>query len=234
GGAGADLLVGGSGDDTLEGEAGADVLTGDDGDDKLVGGRGLDLASYRLDYDDNGTGTSHTTPVTVDLAAGTATDFGTDTLFTINGAVGGGGDDVLLGDAGANLFRTVPGGTDSVDGRDGRDTVEPLGLRAMVVDLRLGTVIGTVVDTSVTDAGTYVVKLASIQNALGAAQSDDTLRGDGLANRLKGRGGADVIKGRRGNDALYGGLGKDLIKGGSGSDLCRSPRTGARAISCER
>lgn len=43
GGKGADLLVGGAGNDTLSGLAGNDVLTGNDGSDRLIGGAGNDV-----------------------------------------------------------------------------------------------------------------------------------------------------------------------------------------------
>ena len=38
GGAGVDYLAGGAGSDTLEGGAGYDILAGGDGDDRLIGG----------------------------------------------------------------------------------------------------------------------------------------------------------------------------------------------------
>jgi Ca2+-binding RTX toxin-like protein len=47
GGAGNDVLTGGSGDDQLFGGAGNDVLTGGDGDDQVFGEAGNDLESGR-------------------------------------------------------------------------------------------------------------------------------------------------------------------------------------------
>lgn len=80
GGAGADTLLGGSGDDLLNGGAGADLLQGGDGDDHLVGGGGNDTLMGGADDDVlNGGG-------------------GSDTL------IGGMGDDTLIGGGGEDTF----------------------------------------------------------------------------------------------------------------------------------
>jgi Ca2+-binding RTX toxin-like protein len=57
----------------------------------------------------------------------------------------------------------------------------------------------------------YWDSLVGIQNII-AGPMNDTLRGDGSANRLEGRGGNDTLDGRagaNGNDRLYGGIGND-------------------------
>ena len=80
GGAGNDILLGGDGNDTLDGGDGRDYLTGGAGDDHLDGGLSYDRAVY----------SDATGPVTINLAAGTASGagVGTDTLVNIEGAVG--------------------------------------------------------------------------------------------------------------------------------------------------
>jgi hypothetical protein len=80
---------------------------------------------------------------------------------------------------------------------------------------------------------------------------DDELKGTDGADVIVGRDGNDDILGRGGidrvcagpntviltqggDDALRGGSGRVRNVGGNGSDLCRSPRTGSRALACER
>lgn len=48
--------------------------------------------------------------------------------------------------------------------------------------------------------------------------SDETLGGDALDDRLEGRGGNDVLNGLDGPDRLDGGAGNDSLRGGSGRD----------------
>jgi Ca2+-binding RTX toxin-like protein len=48
---------------------------------------------------------------------------------------------------------------------------------------------------------------------------NDTLIGNGVANRLYGMRGNDVLVGGAGNDTLVGGAGNDTLKGGAGNDL---------------
>ena len=42
----ADILLGGSGDDTIEGGEGADLIVGGTGDDTLTGGAGADMFAF--------------------------------------------------------------------------------------------------------------------------------------------------------------------------------------------
>ena len=149
GGAGNDNLQGGLGDDTLHGGDGNDTLKGEDGDDTLVGGEGNDnLQGGNHDDDlfgdggndslsggpglnaiDGGAGTdtstyaAATSGVNVDLAAGTVSGFATETIGAVERLTGSPFDDVLLGDALANLF--VGGaGNDQLEGRESNDTLQ--------------------------------------------------------------------------------------------------------------
>jgi Ca2+-binding RTX toxin-like protein len=87
-----DQVEGGPGDDSLSGGAGDfDVLTGGPGNDSIDGGPGAhDIASYA------GTGGA----VTIDLEAGTVTGAENEHLTGIEDAIGGSGDDTLIGSAG--------------------------------------------------------------------------------------------------------------------------------------
>ena len=125
---GNDTLTGGDGSDTIEGGGGEDELYGGDGDDTMLGGDGSDVFhggagndtfDGQGDFDDVWyAGEGGSLGVTVDLAAGTATDtFGdTDTLTSIAGIAGSDLADTLLGDDENNIIRSFRG-DDIVDGR---------------------------------------------------------------------------------------------------------------------
>lgn len=110
GGRGSDRLEGGPGDDRLRGGRGNfDVLHGGAGSDRLDGGPGRhDVASFR------GAGG----PVVVDLGAGRVDGAESDRLRRIEDAVGGTGDDLLIGSE-RSLNR--------LDGGPGDDTLRAAG-----------------------------------------------------------------------------------------------------------
>jgi Ca2+-binding RTX toxin-like protein len=97
-----DQLVSGPGDDSLSGgEGDFDVLTGGPGNDSIDGGPGAhDIASYA------GTGGA----VSIDLGAGTVSGAESEHLTGIEDAIGGSGDDTLIGStASANRLDGGPG-----------------------------------------------------------------------------------------------------------------------------
>ena len=132
-----DTLVGGDSNDYLDGDGGNDTLTGGGGDDWFIGGLGNDII-------DGGAGTFdlvqalNYAPVSINLATGTATGDGSDTLTGIesmygtdfadiltgsdlaNRIFGWAGDDTITGGAGDDLI-SAGDGTDSVDGGAGTD-----------------------------------------------------------------------------------------------------------------
>ncbi|MGZ8567500.1 MAG: calcium-binding protein [Actinomycetota bacterium] len=127
----ADLSIGtatGEGDDTLagiEGLVGSDLddsLTGDGADNLLLGLMGNDAF-------DGGAGTDWVdfenapSAVTANLATGTATGEGSDTLTGVEVLFGSIGDDVLTGDGGANMLFGFSG-NDTLDGGDGNDVLD--------------------------------------------------------------------------------------------------------------
>ena len=86
------------------------MLDGGPGNDLLDGGDGIDLARF-----------GGSTAVTVDLVAGTATRGSeTDTLSSIQGAIGSSAADTFKGDGGPNWFQGG-GGRDVATGGAGRD-----------------------------------------------------------------------------------------------------------------
>ncbi|MDH3189902.1 MAG: hypothetical protein OEM39_04580 [Acidimicrobiia bacterium] len=107
---GADLLFGEGGHDTLRGNGGIDTLVGGPGNDSLDGGAGADTASY---YDVAG-------GVVVNLATGTASGDGNDTLISVEDIVGSPGVDILTGNSGANWIEGRAAG-DTIRGGSGDD-----------------------------------------------------------------------------------------------------------------
>jgi len=107
-----DTLTGDGGANRIDGGAGDDTLDGAAGDDVLIGGSGTDTLTY-ADADAG---------VTVDLAAGTATDGAGnhDTVSGLENLVGSAFDDRLSGDAGVNLISGGLG-NDTLAGNGGAD-----------------------------------------------------------------------------------------------------------------
>ena len=191
--------------ENVVGGAASDVLTGSDadnvfeplgGDDALAGGAGSDTVIYA----------TAVASVSIDLVARTASggaNVGTDTLDSIENAVGGAGADIFTGDGADNTFEGL-GGDDILNGGAGSDTAfYSRATTAVTVDLEAETASG--------DATVGADTLSSIENVIGGS-GDDTLIGDGADNRLEGGAGDDVIDGGDGNDtAVYGGNAADFI-----------------------
>ena len=121
----ADHLLGGPGDDILRGGGGTELLKGDGvdsdqpdpggGNDTIDGGGGFDSVSYA------GRGT----PVRVDLSGATVggSPGERDRISGVEGATGGDGDDVLLGNDDDNAL-AGGSGNDSLQGRGGDDSLQ--------------------------------------------------------------------------------------------------------------
>ncbi|HEX2051684.1 MAG TPA: FG-GAP-like repeat-containing protein [Actinomycetota bacterium] len=121
-GRGDDVITGLTGNDVVRAGAGRDVIMPGAGSDRVDGGDGVDTVSY----DDSPVG------MTIDMAAGSATGGGVDTLVLVERAVGSrfvddlsgsGARDVLAGLGGADLVRGL-GGDDSLAGGGGRDELD--------------------------------------------------------------------------------------------------------------
>ncbi|MEF8756315.1 MAG: Calx-beta domain-containing protein [Accumulibacter sp.] len=210
GGQGNDFLNGGAGNDTLDGGSGNDTLWGGTGADSLIGGDGSD--SYYVDNAGDSVTETNANP-----ASG-----GTDKVFSNLGAYTLGAhieNGRILATGAANLtgntldnFLEAGTGNNLLDGAGGNDTVS-----------YLYAVSGSGVSVSLALAGAQATggsgsdTLAGIENLSGSTY-DDTLTGDGNANRLSGAQGNDFLNGGAGNDTLDGGAGNDRLWGGSGAD----------------
>jgi Ca2+-binding RTX toxin-like protein len=255
-----DVLYGNADANSLDGTYGNDYIDGRGGNDELYPGAGDDGVSGGLGTDRVGYAGSPS-GVAINLAAGTATGWGTDTLDSIESATGTqfadvldgtnspnslfglAGNDALAGKAGNDTVNggvgddvLYPGtGSDSVDGAAGIDTIRLGSATAGVsADLTAGTATG----------GSVNVRITNVENLLGSLFADvivgsavrNVLEGGDSADKVYGRAGDDSLKGGNGNDYLAGEGGNDGLDGGVGTDTClqgTGTRTGT-AASCER
>jgi Ca2+-binding RTX toxin-like protein len=201
---GIERAIGSALGDTLIGSDANDDFSGEGGDDSLVGGNGFDVVWFGR----------APAPMVVDLAAGTATGEGADTLLGIEGAVGSRFADTLRGDDNQNYFRgdadaTVTGAADLIDGRGGTDEVDYRDDPGPVT-------INLHADVA-TDGRGFQDTLTSIEWARGSGFGDSIVGGI-EDNRLRGGLGADTLRGGAGGDTLLGEDGNDNIAGNSGAD----------------
>ena len=215
GGAGNDILTGDLVANVLVGGGGNDRLTGLQGKDTLDGGLGADTAVYA----------ERITAVMVTLNGGndalvTINGVDEDTIRSIENIVGGTTADTLIGDSADNQLEGGAGddllqgrvGMDVLDGGAGNDTAS-FAEKSDTVVLTLTGAINTTATVGTVNEDT----LRNVENVIGGA-GNDTLTGDGLANRLSGGDGADTLAGGLGDDTLTGGLGIDTLDGGGGVD----------------
>lgn len=210
GGAGADYLVGWSGDDAIKGAAGNDTLIGGTGADRMDGGIGNDIfyvdntRDAILEAYGQGTDTVYAT-VSYALTYGAAVEVLRTTSAT--GSINLYGNEyanTIYGNNGTNRL-DGKGGADKLYGYGGNDIyhVDSSGDRVMEVSSG-GT--ADVVYSSVSHTLTsYVERL------YGSGFSAINLTGNSLANIIKGNAGANKINGYTGKDTLYGGSSKDIF-----------------------
>ena len=201
---GEDTLIGGEGEDTLRGWDGDDEMSGDAGDDILLGEGGSDTL-------EGGSGDDILIGGYLFLAPEyRSDDDGNDTLS------GGEGEDILFGEEGNDTLNGGDGddllsggsGGDTLIGGAGSDTVSYAGSDKPVAVLLS---YGHLVQQGHAQGDT----LSGIENLMGS-EHNDLLLGDGNANRLTGGDGDDALNGYGGDDELEGGGGADDMEGGSG------------------
>jgi len=121
-----------------------------------------------------------------------ALQYGTDTRSLIENAIGGSGNDTIIGNAADNVL-TGGGGADSMAGEGGSDTLRG----------------GTGNDRLWGNDG---------DDQIAGEANDDSIWGGSGNDRLWGNEGADALDGQDGNDNIWGGSGNDRIWGASGND----------------
>jgi Ca2+-binding RTX toxin-like protein len=223
-----EFLYGGPGSDSLEGRGGHDRIYFGTGAERVLAGAGNDTlydidnvcsdaagcGSEQDDSYDGGDGIDEVwyeapVGVTVDLAAGTSTGAGFDTIANVEDVRGTRHDDRLLGDEGPNRLNAGVG-DDYLDGRGGNDELmESPGVATNSSDEFHG------------------------------GDGDDVLWVFNGTNTLHGGPGADELLAGAGRDTLYGDEGDDLltsydgdhaIDGGEGSDTADYGRLGAANV----
>lgn len=242
---GNDLVCGGAGNDTIRGGRGIDLLFGDRGNDDVAGqggsfnqivpGPGNDRVDGGPRDGDEVIYLDAEGPIVGDLAAGTVTGHGNDTIANTEWMTGGPFDDVisgttgndaLFGGRGADQLSSLDGddylaggrGDDQIDGGAGFDFLDSLFFSIwyppfneisgpVVVDLVAGTATGQGTDT-----------IAGIDGSSGS-RADDVMTGNAQDNEFTGLlKGVDTVDAGAGDDLVDGGKGPDSLAGGSGVD----------------
>lgn len=208
-GAGFGGVIGSGFDDQLYGRTNAggtvEVFEGRAGNDYIDGQAGFDRADYA----------SATGAINVQMASGTVTGDGTDTLRSIESVRGSNGDDVYFATGfGAGSTNSGSNGTfNEFVGMGGSDTITGNGntriaftnaTGAVTVDMQTGAPGGTPgTGTATGDASTGSDTFTGV-NAVMASMFDDTLFGSNSAatETFTGLAGNDFINGRGGFDVI--------------------------------
>lgn len=191
-------ISGGSGDDRLAGLAGNNTLNG---------GGGIDVADYSA------------ATLAISIALGDpgprANGFGGfDQLISIEGVIGGSGDDVLVGTQADNVLSGGEG-RDTLVGLGGNDTIS--GGTGVANELYGGTgddtfIVGAIGDTIVENFGegtdtvqtrlNYFVMAPNVENFVFTGDAAVTAFGNDTNNSFTGKSGNDTFYGEAGNDVL--------------------------------
>ncbi len=220
---GNDTILGGDGNDDIQGNGGDDLLVGDAGNDTIYGGTGDDIG-YGGDGNDWMEGGSG-----VDTLYGGA---GSDFIAGGEGAgflYGGDGNDAIYGWDDADVLQGGAGddtlvayaGNDTVDGGDGNDGLYGGAGNDSITagagnDWLQG---GTGVDTLYGGDGSDYVAGGDDQGFLYGGAGDDAMYGGNAADLIDGGDDNDTLVGYGGDDTLIGGAGNDSVHGGTGNDL---------------
>lgn len=172
---GNDLLEGGRGHNALYGDGGNDTLLGGGGDDTLVGGSGTDTIGYSS-WDE--AWDEPAPDIVVDLAAGTSTGEGSDTLAEIENVTTEDGDDSIGGNDVANVL-IAGAGDDVIHGLGANDQLEG-------------------------ESGEDLLHGGEGGDLLLGGEDNDSLYGDAGNDTLNGGSGFDTIAGGTGIDMLTG------------------------------
>ena len=213
----ADILIGNTDNNLLDGGSGDDTLMGGGGGaDTFNGGDGSDTVSYQLDtnavraYLDSSQQSNNSGPAANQRFISIENLIGTDNVTAGDLLVGNAEKNSLSGGAGNDTLQGG-GGADVLNGGDG-------------------------VDTASYDAGNQSTESVTINLQTGGGTGGDAegdsfisienLIGSNLADKLTGSTGANVVWGGDGNDQLDGGGGNDSLYGDAGDDTLKNSGTG--------
>ncbi|MFN0191483.1 MAG: beta strand repeat-containing protein [Aestuariivirga sp.] len=208
GGSGADIIIGGAGDDKIDGQNGLDTLNGGAGNDQITCGRG-DIVDGGAGDDLVEVSTQLGFDVTIDLSAGGGgVDIGNGTkLSNVEQLifVGYDGNYTITGGAGDDIVEVFQF-KHALDGGGGEDSVYlhyELLATALTIDLSSG---GGGIDIG---NGT---KLSNFEHlSVTGGDGNDKFTGGALDDYLNGRRGNDTLNGGAGGNNVYGEEGNDII-----------------------
>ncbi len=238
-GTGSDSLSGRDGDDTLTGNEGNDTLIGGNGDDSLLGGAGNDVLSgglgsnilvgginddtYIVDSDTDTIietleGGKDTVRASVSMVLATNLE---NLILLGSAAINGRGNtlnNIILGNTAANLL-VGGGGNDTLMGDAGDDTLEGAAGNDSLVG---GDGSDTASYASAQTAVTISLLKTTAQNTFGAGTDTltaiENLIGSASSDVLTGNAANNFFMGGSGNDKLSGDAGNDTLDGGIGND----------------
>ncbi|MDY0328392.1 MAG: hypothetical protein RBR07_09105, partial [Arcobacteraceae bacterium] len=196
----ADLLIGGTGDDTIYGAAGADDLRGGLGDDTIYGGFGNDIIKSGIGED---------------LLYGEAGDdsFVFEAADNMTNYVFGGDETTDNGSLDMVDYRlAIKGLVIDLGGKDGIDSADEAFYDSKVIGSYNYNGFAYSADQGIN-------MLYGIEQVRGSDLEADTIRGNSVNNSIWGHGGDDTIYGVDGDNYLNGGSGADTIHAGLGSDV---------------
>ncbi|GAA0561041.1 calcium-binding protein [Rhizomicrobium electricum] len=223
----ANVITGGSGNDTLLGLAGNDTLNGLGGDDSMAGGVGNDTyyvgsaGDTVTEATGEGTDAVITTLASYTLAANVEnlSSSGTGSFELIgntsnNAITGGASADTLVGlDGNDTLNGGV--GADNMTGGQGNDTYYVDNAGDVVIE---DSIAGSGIDTVITGLTTFTLGYDNVENLSSSGTNSFNFTGNALNNVITTGSGNDVLSGADGNDTLNGGAGNDTLDGGTGND----------------
>ena len=237
GGAGNDTINGLSGNNRLEGGADNDTLISGSGNNYLDGGTGSDTVDYSYltgtDFGDDDATDGQVSGVyyngikvdlTNTLAQRIHSNYGTDTILNIENVIGSTKSDYIVGNdennildgKGGNDYFVLGKGTDTILGDIGNDTI------AFSDAGRNGTTIGgVIVDLSKNQTYGSLDTYRVINDGFGNAKYLDSIEnviGTSFDDIIFGNNDANKLFGGAGNDTLKGGLGSNVLDGGIGQD----------------
>ena len=223
GGPGDDSIVSG-GDDTLVGGSGNDIIEGSDlGSDDIQGGIG----------DDTLVGGGHDTGLGDTIFGGPGDDSivggGTDTLL------GGQGDDHIIGSVEGDESIDGGSGDDSIDAGGGGDTIFGGPGDDSIMGAGEDTISGgqgnDQIDASQSTDGNDLLEGDEGDDTIYAGSgSGDTIFGGPGDDTITSAGGDDTLIGGIGDDDIEGSSGEELLEGGDGDDTIRSASGGGDTI----
>jgi Ca2+-binding RTX toxin-like protein len=270
GGGGNDLIEGRDSNDRLEGGIGNDTLLGGEGNDRAIGNAGNDTYTFStaftnqtdtlinfddetgidtIDFSGRNNSSDTTAAVTIDLNAEIVATHAFRTVINIlndipsrlENAIGGSGNDLIIGSDGPNVLSGSGGdddlrsgfGNDTLNGDSGSDILEGgFDNDTYVFELTTSPETDFLIENPAggTDALDFSALPAS--DPVGADLGSDflvshinrqvrTLTAGQFVNfeNLIGGAGDDFIAGNAGNNVLEGGAGNDLIAGGVGNNV---------------